>query len=295
MEKQKIRDEIDNKYKWDLTRIYKSDKDFYKDLDIFKDKIKDIKKFENNLFTSKDNLLKYINLDEELDKLSNKLSEYASLKNAEDSTNTKYQEMINKLYDVYSKYQENISFFNEEFYKTDYNKLLKLLDSDDKLKTYKLTFERLNRYKDHYLDKDKEIIVNKLTKNYDSSSNIYDMLVDSEIKYGIIKDEDDKDVELTQSNYSRYITSLDRRVRMDSFNLMYKTFESFKNTISLTYLNSVDNDIAISNVYNYKSCLSRKLYNDNIDISLYDNLIESVHSKLNYLYDYFDYKKKYLN
>ena len=34
MKKQRTRSSIDDKYKWDLTKIYKTNDDFYKDLDI---------------------------------------------------------------------------------------------------------------------------------------------------------------------------------------------------------------------------------------------------------------------
>ena len=294
MEKQKLRNQIDNKYKWDLTRIYKTDEEFYKELELFKNKIDEIKKYEGKLFSNNNILEDYINLDEQLDKLSNKLSEYASLKNCEDQTNIKYQEMITALMDTYSKYQNETSFFDEEFYKTDYNKIQQLLEKSDKLKSYKLYFDRLNRYREHYLSKEQEKIVNQLTRNYSSNSQIYDMLTDSEMKFGNIIDEDNNKIELTQSNFSKYIMSNNRNVRKNAFNKIYKTFENYKNTISLTYLNNVDNDINLIKIYKYNSTLEKELFDDNIDISLYNNLIESVHNKLDILYEYFEYKRKLL-
>ena len=46
----KTRNEISNEYKWDLTTIYKSDKDFYKDVDIAKELFNKLNSYKGILF-----------------------------------------------------------------------------------------------------------------------------------------------------------------------------------------------------------------------------------------------------
>ena len=91
MQKQRTRSSIDDKYKWDLTKIYKTNDDFYKDLDILKDKIEEFSKYETNVFESKEILESYLNLEDEVDSLFNKLFTYAYRHHDEDTTVATYQ------------------------------------------------------------------------------------------------------------------------------------------------------------------------------------------------------------
>lgn len=294
MEKQKTRSEIAEKYKWDLTRIYKSDQDWYNDYEVLDNKSKDIKKYEENLFDNSKNLESYLKLSEELDRLENKLSSYTSLRESEDATNTKYQQMSSLLSDLSIKINSYESFFDEAFFKTDYKKIEDMLDENEFLASYKKYFERKNRYRDHYLSKEKEELVSELLKPMYTAGNIYSMLTDAEIKYGKIKDEEGKEVELTDSNYSRFITSKNQKVRKDAFNMMYETLSNYKNTLTLTYTGDIDATIALNRIYNFKSSRESSLYGDNIDLSVYDNLIKSVHNNLDKLFKYFKDKKEIL-
>ena len=57
---QKSREEIDNKYKWDLTLIYKSDEDWYNDLNTVDKEIEKISDFKGVIVKSAKNLLDYL-------------------------------------------------------------------------------------------------------------------------------------------------------------------------------------------------------------------------------------------
>lgn len=295
MEKQKTRSEIDDIYKWDLSRIYKSNQEWYNDLEKLSNVSLNIKQYEKNLFDNSQNLTNYLKLNEEIEKIQNKLSSYASLKQSEDSTNVEYQKMGSKLSDLSIKINQYNSFYDELFYKTDFTKIEQLTEESDYLSNYLETFKRNLRYKDHHLSKEKEELVNKLIKPMYTAGEVYSMLTDAEIKYGIIKDENDNDVELTDSNYSKFITSNNRRVRHDAFNMMFDTLSSYKNTIALTYTGDIDATIAMNRVYNFSSSLESSLYSDNISIDVYDNLIDSVHNNLDKLYKYFNIKREIMN
>ena len=217
------------------------------------------------------------------------------MRQSEDSTNVEYQKMYSLISDLSIKENEYESFYDELFFNTDFSIILEYAKNDELINSYLKVFERSLRYKDHYLSKDKEEIISKLLKPMYTASDVYSMLIDTEIKYGVIKDENGNDVELTESNFSRYITSKNRNVRRDAFNKLYETLSNYKNTITLTYTGDIDATIALNKVYNYNSSIEASLFGDNIDISVYDNLINCIHNNLGKLYNYFDIKKKITN
>ena len=75
---------------------------------------------------------------------------------------------------------------------------------------------------------------------------------------------------------------------------MYKYYKSLKNTLSAAYVGEIKESAFSSNVKKYNSTIEKSLFNDNIDISVYKTLIETIHSKMNLMYDYMDVRKKLL-
>ena len=73
MEKQKTRDQIDDKYKWDLTTIYKTDEIWYEELDHVSKKIEKVTNYKGKITASAKNLLDYLQFDETLERRLYKL------------------------------------------------------------------------------------------------------------------------------------------------------------------------------------------------------------------------------
>ena len=105
--KDKTRDEIDDKYKWDLSQIYSSLEEWNKDFEYVKangDKYLEFKGKLNNA----DNILNYFKFDEEFSKKADSLYMYAALKFDEDTSNSKYQELKGKIEKVYLNFLKMI-------------------------------------------------------------------------------------------------------------------------------------------------------------------------------------------
>lgn len=294
MKKQKLRSEISDKDKWDLTLIYKSDEDFYKDLDLLNNKINEFEKFKDVLTDNIDNFKKYLELDEEIERLFNLIFNYSGRKFDEDTTNVKYQKMRQKAKDMYNKFLESTAFVLPLIYQNS-DKIINEYLKDKNLIKYRRYFEELLRFKSHTLDKDKENMLAILNNSLSASDASYCSLTDTDITFPIIKDEEDKDVELTESNFSTFIRSKNRRVRIDAFKALFNTYEKYKNTITSIYTGHVNADIAITKIRGYNSSIERYLFPDKIDINIYNNLIDTVSSRKDVINNYFEMIQDVLN
>ena len=291
---QKLRSEISDDYKWDLTSIYENDKLFEEDLLKVKEKINNLEQYKKNIIDSADNLYECLNLEHECARKLDKLYMYAHLTHDEDTTSILGQEMVGKVQNLYKLFDEATSFIRPTLLKNDYNKIEEYYKENEKLKEYQIVLQDIFRYKEHTLSEKEEEIVSKLNKSLQSSSSTYESLTDSDMSYGCIKDENGNDVELTDSNYSKFLKSDDRRVRKDAFDKIYETYAKYKNTITSTYIGDIEVNTTIANIYNYKSALEASLFNDNIDRKVYDNLIDTVSKNLDVLYRYYNIKKETL-
>jgi len=295
MEKQKTRSEIEEKYKWDLTTIYKSDELWYKDLEKVSKETEKISEFRGNIVNSSSNLLKYLKFDEDLERKLYKLYYYASLKHDEDTTNPIYQEMIGKIDDVIKKSSELSAFVSPEMFSVDYETIKKYINEEKGLEEYKFTLENFYRFEKHKLNETEERILSSLSNVLGISQEVYKSLTNSDLKFGFIKDENGKEVEFTNSNYSKFIHSSDRNVRKQAFHLMHETYGDYKNTISNTFKGNVDYLTEMAKIKKFNNSLEASLFSDNIDTSVYNNLIDTINKNLNKIYKYFDLKKEVLN
>ncbi|MBQ9024533.1 MAG: oligoendopeptidase F [Bacilli bacterium] len=296
MEKQKLRSEIDDKYKWDLSSIYKSDDEFLKELESIKEEIKEVDKYSKTIMSSAENLYNALKLTDNLEMKLEKLYSYAHLHNDEDTSNNKYQKYYGLVINLDSEYSKITSFIIPELMKYDYSKIEEFYKDYPKLKEeYEFVLSDLFRSKKYKLDENVEKALSHLTKAFDNSEDIYSLLTNSDFTYDNIKLEDGKEIELTDSNYSIYISSNNRNIRKSAFDSMYKTYKKYTNTISKCLSNNVEANVCLSKLRGYKSTLSSALFDDNISVDVYNNLITTVSNNLNPLFDYYNYKKKLLN
>ena len=291
---QRKREEIEEKYTWDLSYIYKKDSDWQNDFNKVSKEIKQISNFKGILVSNAKNLLNYLNLSCLLERKLYKLYYYANLKHDQDTTNSKYQEMLGKIKNLINKYEELDAYSNPELMRVDYNLIKDFYKQEPKLKEYEFILENIYRFKKHILDDDTEKLLSSLSKVFDKSAETFEMLTDADMKFGMITDEKEHEVELTESNYRVFLQSKDRNIRKKAFEQLLGKYSEFKNTISSTFAGNVDMLTTLAKLKHYRSSLEASLFSDNVSPKVYNNLIDTINENLNVIYKYFDLKKKFL-
>ena len=288
------RNNVDEKYRWDLTAIYKTENDYKKDLEEVKKYIDIIKEDEKlNLKNSKD-LLKVTKDIEESSRILQKLYTYKSLKYNENISDTNSIKDMDELSTIEVELVKSMSFYEPTLLKIKYSDIEKMYEENKNLKGYELYFKNLFRFKKYSLSKNEEKLISNLSKAFTDNETIFDTITDSDLSFGMIHDEEGKEVELTISNYNRYIESEDRNVRKETFETFYKSFKQFKTTYTYLLLGHVKKNSAVSKVRGYKSTLEKEMYKDELNTKVLDSLIKSVSSGLKPLYKFYKIKKKIL-
>lgn len=291
--KQKKRDEIKLEDTWDLTYIYKNDDEFYGELKKVSESIDVVSKYRNKILESSKTLLNFLQESDELERKLYKLYYYAHLKLDQDTTNTFYQAMEGKITNLLQQYSVLTSFVVPELMKGDYQQVLSYIDEEKGLETYRFNLEELYRYQEHSLNEEQEELLSHLSKSLGSASEAFESLTDSDITFPNLVI-DGKKIELTESNYSTYLENISRSVRKQAFTKLLGTYGSFKNTLASTFKNNVELLTSMAKIKKFNSSLEASLYPDNISLDVYNGLIDTVNSKLNVLYKYYELKRKSL-
>ena len=291
---EKNRCDIDNKYKWDLTSMIKDDAEYQKivsEIKLLGDKIK---RMQNHLVDSAENLYCYLENSKLLDEKITCLYIYSNLYFYQDMTDKeglKYKNIAEKLNDELAI---KLSFTATEIMNAGYEKIKEFISSDKRLEQYSFYFEKLFRYKDHILSDSEEKILAASQEALGTCEDAFSDLDNTDIDLGFIKDEDNKKVKLTNYNYINYLNSNDRKVRKDAFKNMYNYFEKHINTLSTLYLGCIKENKFISSIRNYSSSLEQSLYSDCLDEEFYNNFIAEIHKYLDLNYKYMNLRNKAL-
>ncbi|HBY20811.1 MAG: oligoendopeptidase F [Clostridiales bacterium GWE2_32_10] len=289
------REEIEEKYKWRLEDIYASNELWEKDFSEVDAKIGELVKYKGVLINSAENLYDGLELDTGISRILEKLYTYAVRRKDENLNVAIYQELSDRVRSLVTKASSESAFIKTELVNLTDEKLKKYIKENEKLKLYEYYIEELLRFKPHILNDSEEKLIAMTGDVLSGARNIYGMLNDADIKFPEFIDEDNNGVTITQENFIKYMQSGDRNIRKDVFEKFYKTFTVYKNTFGSTLNANIKSDVFVTKTKKYESTIKRALFSDNIDISVYDNLIKTVHSNLDKLQKYCDMKKRVLN
>jgi len=163
MEKQKLRSEIDDKYKWDLSSIFKNDDEFLEELNKLTDEIKEVEKYSSIIMDNAENLYNCLKLTDNLEMRLEKLYSYAHLHNDEDTSNNTYQKYYGLVINLDSEYSKITSFIIPELMKYDYSKIEEFYNEQENIDTEVIeeTTEKVEETK----ESEKEAQTKEETKN----------------------------------------------------------------------------------------------------------------------------------
>lgn len=293
VKKLKTRSEISEKFKWRINKVYENINDWEKEFGNLKNEAIKLKTFHGKL-NDKEYLKEYLELNERLSRILEKLYVYAHMRSHEDMANPEFQVLVNKVDNYMAEFSSYTAFFVPEVLSLDEKILEDILNNDTELKIYKRLFENILKEKPHVLSKDIEEVLASVSDCLNAPENIYSMLSNADITFDTIKDEEGSLIELTEGNYGKFIKSKDRLVREEAFKVLFGTFKKYENTMATSLISSIKNFIFMSKIRNYKSSLEASLKPNDISVDVYHNAVEAINKNLSSLHRYVDIKKKLL-
>ncbi|MBC8631572.1 oligoendopeptidase F [[Eubacterium] tenue] len=285
---------IEDKFKWDIDNMYKTPeaiKEDIKKIDMF---ISELKSYKGKLADSKENLYKVLSDSENASRILQNLYVYTHMKQHEDTRKNENQANATKTEMLSTELAMATSYMVPEIIAMDENKLQEYL-KDDKLSFYKKYIDEILREKPHTLTEKEEEILAAASDLSGVAENVYEMFSFADLKFPEIKGEDGETIRITHGNYSSLLKSKDARVRKDAFEAVYSTYGEYKNTFASTLYGGIKSEIFYAKMRNYKSAIESSLFQDDISVDVYNNLIDAVDESLDALNKYIDIRKKYLN
>ena len=289
----KKREEIQEIDKWSVNEVYPSDEAWEKEYKELQQEAPKLKEFQGKLKNG-EVLIEYLDLNEKISRKAEKIYVYAHLKSDEDTSNPKYQSMMNKIDAYMAEYATYSAYFVPELLSLPDGFIEEEIKRLDGLKPYEFLLINIIKEKPHVLSKEEEELLAAASDCLDAPSSIHNIMTNADMKFGKIKDEDGHEVELTEGNYSSFIKSKDRSVREAAFKDLFGHYKDFENTLATTLSSSIKAFNFSARVRKYNSALEAALKPEDIPLEVYKNAIKTINDNIESLHRYVRIKKKLL-
>ncbi|MFO8051641.1 MAG: oligoendopeptidase F [Thermoplasmatota archaeon] len=287
------RSDIEEKYKWDLTELYENAEEWEREFKECEAMLPDISGFRGTLTESNENIAQCIRFEDRLSRKLEKVFTWAHLKHDEDLSNTTFQSLHDRAFNLAVRMETESSYIVPEILTLDRDGLADLM-KDPKLEFARETIRSMIRQKDHYLSEKEEKLLSLADEALDASSKTFKMLNDADLSFPTIKDEEGNDIELSHGRFVGLLLSRDRDLRKRALENYYASYHSHRNTFASTLEGELKRRSFKAKARNYPSSLHASLDNDEVDPSLYNGLIEAVHHSFPDLHSYVKLRKEAL-
>ena len=279
------------KLKWNLTGLFESNEDFYREFDKVKELLTKIKKYSDTTIDEV-SLLEMLNRKWDIKELTNNILIYGSLMYYKNIHSEECIKLKKDAEDFSNEVELELAFIDRLILGLGKEKVFYYITKNLGLNTYKLYLDNLFRRQEHVQEESVSLEIVNNNNEINSQLAIYNNML-RDIEYGEIEI-DGEMVKITSSNFAKYLSARDRKTRKQvyitvnqQFDLLKDKFADVINTI-FYYRNKN------AKLEKYKSVLDKILFEENIDIKIIDSLISAVNNNLFLIQKYLSIKSSLL-
>ena len=286
------REEIDSKYKWDLSSMFSSDEAFEAGLEELKAYCPKLLAFKGKISTSAQALLEFLQLEDKMTLLLYKIINYAERKSDEDTRVAKYQAYVANATSAYTQVGEATSWFAAELLAIPAESVEKFYAEVPALEFYRRKLNKILNQREHTLSAEEEALLARAEELAVQPTNIFSMFDDADLTFDDAVDSEGKTHKLTSGSFVPLLMDADRVLRESAFKQLYSRFGEFRNTSAAILTSQVKNLQFFSSSRKYASSLEAALAENEIPVEVYNNLIDAVHQNFPAFYKYVNLRKR---
>lgn len=258
--------------RWDLKPIYNDERVWDQNYDkMLKQGFEAVTRFKGEL--AKDPKILEASLDAFFDfnQMLEKLYTYAHLLSDGDIADQKNLTRLNQAKSLYSDFDASTSWMRSE--------ILKIPNLEPKGK-YARYLERILMSRPHTLNEEEEKILS-LCGVTQRSDSLFSILNNVELKFEDAVDSKGTKYPLTLASYANLVKSSDQTLRKTAFNHLFSSYEKVKLTLSENFYQKVLENDFYRKVRKFDSSIEAELFRNEIPVSVYTTLLETLEKEEN--------------
>ena len=281
------REEIEEKYKWDLSRMYKNKEEYEKEFEEAKNKLNEIEKYKGKFLNSADEFIEFMALIEFINRKMEKLYTFSHLSVDVEPENQEMQTLNANIMGLLENYNNKTVFVDLEILKNE-DKAKKILE-DDRCKKYTNFINHVLRTKPHILSDEVEEVLSLAGGVLENSYKTYSSIRPT-FKPVVI---DGKEHFLNEETAKEFLKSEDESIRKQAYENLNCEYKKFANVYANTLEGTMKKDAFYSKVRKFDTPLDASVFGDEVTKELFYKVLEMANNKYHeYYLEYLDVVKK---
>ncbi len=288
------RDQIEERYRWDLSSIFADDAAFEAALEAAKELPAQFAAYQGKISQSAADLLAYLKLDDQADLALTKLVNYAERKSDEDTRQSRYQDYSSQVMTLWVSLSSACAWFTSELLSLSEEQMEAFYAAEPGLEVYRRCLDVIFQRRAHVLSPAEEKLLAAAGDMANQPDNIFSLLNDADLTFPDATDAQGEKHPVTHGSYVPLMMSTDRTLRESAYESLYSTYHQFRNTFAAT-LGAQNKQLKFfADARRYDSALEAALSGNEVPTEVYTNLIETVHSNMPAMYRYVALRKEML-
>jgi len=288
------RDQIEERFKWDLTALYPSDDDWRKDKRNLAGEIPGLDAHRGRLGDSAAALLAALDGAYGLRRRLGRLVSYASMRSDEDTRDSAARAMRQEIIQLANDLAARAAFLEPEILALERATVERFLDEEPRLAVYRHPLDDILRRQAHTGTAGEEKIIADAGRLATAPGDIHELLVDADLPHPEVTLSDGRRVALDGSSFHLYRALPDRDDRKSVFAAYFGNLHAYRRTLGATLYAAVERDLFYARARRYGSALESALDTAAIPVAVYHSLIDHVGENLATFHRYLGLRRRIL-
>ena len=288
------RNEVATSSTWNAESVYETPEEWSADLENLNENISGLEVHRDTYSSSTDNLLAAIEYIEQLQRHLSRLNVYASLSYSVDTQNPESARMIDQVRNTFGKVRSATAFLNPGLMAIGQLKLNEWVSEQPGLAKYTHYFYNLFRNSEHIRDSEVEQVLGALASPFSGPYSVFNSLTNADFSFKPASAVNGEQLPVTQSTIDAVLESPDRKARRTGWENYTDTYLAHKNALANLLSSSMKQNVFYTRARNFNSTLEAALFEHNIPVEVFHNLISTFKDNLPIWHRYWRLRRKAL-
>ena len=280
------RADVPEKYRWRTSDLYPTEEAWLAARTDLAARLPGLAAFQGRLGESADEFYTALSTRMDVDRALYQLRIYATLRKDEDARLGRPNELFQRVRQLGVDYASTVSYMQPEILALGAAKVRGFVAQDPRLGPYRPWLEDILRYAPHTLSAAEEKVASLAGIMANAPSQTYDIFKAADMPYPEVTLSTGETVRLDDAAYTQYRAVPDRQDRRKVFQAFWSRHKEFERTLGTTLDAEVKTHLFDRDVHHYGSCVEDALFESDIPVSVYRQLIADVHANLPPLHRY---------
>ncbi|NOR89781.1 MAG: oligoendopeptidase F, partial [Anaerolineales bacterium] len=288
------REEIPLKHRWNDTSLFPNSKAWTKEYEAIVETLGSFKNVYEKFNTSAADLAATLDAAFILANRAEKVYLYAGMAQSVDMTDSDATGRLSQARSLFGQVSAGLAFLEPAILKLGEATLQSWIQAEPDLTKFAHYFDNLLRKAKNIRSEEVEELLGLVMDPFGGVSAASGFLRNADFVFRPGVDTHGKEVEITQGNYPKILTNPDRELRRTSWENYYDKHLAFKNTLTTTLETSIKQNLFLIRARGHASTLEAALFEHNIPVEVFHNLIGTFQEHLPVWHRYFAIRQKIL-